>query len=140
MPRPDAKLSRRQPDRRRSLEELRMPGRPMPKERAVFAPSSSGASTAVEASEVDPTPASAVVEMTGELLDERPALYRVPLLYLGRDELIAVLPEREMEIRLLNPCDIEALADQLEAALAPLYPLVLRMVLQAHLNTRQRPR
>jgi hypothetical protein len=54
--------------------------------------------------------------------------YRVPILYLGRDELIAALPDYEMLIRQLSDLEIEALALQLEDGLAEVYRMMLRIV------------
>jgi len=53
--------------------------------------------------------------------------YRVPILYLGREELIAALPEDELRIRQMSDLEIEALALQIEDSLAEVYRMVLRI-------------
>jgi hypothetical protein len=62
--------------------------------------------------------------------------YRVPILYLGRDELIAVLPEHETRIRQLTDLEIEALALEIEGSLTELYVMALRIAWTAFLSSQ----
>lgn len=54
--------------------------------------------------------------------------YRVPMLHLGREELVELFPEDQICIRQLTDLEIEALALEVEGALDEIYRVVLRLV------------
>ena len=62
--------------------------------------------------------------------------YRVPILFVGREELMAVLPEHQAQIRQLSDLEIEALALQVEACLAEFCRLALRLTWSDFLSER----
>lgn len=62
--------------------------------------------------------------------------YRVPILYVGRDELIALLPDHEAHIRHLTDLEIEALALEIEASLTEIYGMVLQIVWTASFGSK----
>lgn len=52
----------------------------------------------------------------------------MPILHIGREELVELFPEDQARIRQLTDLEIEALALEVECALAAIYRLTLRLV------------
>lgn len=68
------------------------------------------------------------------LLSSEPAEYRVPLLYLGKEELAEVRPDLKRDIERLKDTDIEVIAMEAEEALRAVYGMVLNITLTNYLT------
>src|SRR5690606_30552220 len=82
-----------------------------------------------------PKPMHALMPNFGSpLISGEPAEYRIPLLYLGKEELAEVRPDLKSDIERLKDTDIEVIAMEAEEALRAVYGMVLNITLTNYLT------